>query len=54
MHSEYTFFHDECPDEDEDGANDVPTEGKNDPIIEKQMKLPCGHTYFDHVWYDKP
>lgn len=35
MHAEYTFYHDENPNEDEEGGHDNNAQDKPDPMIEK-------------------
>ena len=56
MHADYIFYHKEIDEEFEDGEarSSYKEEKVIDPITEKMKKLPCGHTYLDHVWYDKP
>lgn len=56
MHSEYTFFHDELPDEEDEWSPEYKNDGeRSDPIDgDKAEPFPCGCSYQDHVWYDKP
>ena len=55
MQSEYMFFHEENGDDDEDFASSVHhDEHSADPLYERNKVLECGHTYLEHVWYDKP
>lgn len=52
MNCEFDFFHNELPNDEEDGANGLEEEIHN-VMFSKKEKYACGHTYMDHVWYDK-
>lgn len=53
MNSYYTFFIDESPFDDEEmPSGEIPDTEKVDPKYGKEF--PCGHSYAEHVWYDKP
>ena len=48
------FYHEENDDDDKDLSDMHNDEFNADPLYEKNKLLECGHTYLEHVWYDKP
>lgn len=55
MEADYTFYHCELPDDEVEGNAENPGKENTAQIEdEKKKKLPCGHSYYDHVWFDKP
>ena len=54
MSSRYTFFNNENQYDDDEATNNEEANEleKNNPTQKKE--LPCGHTYHEHFWYDKP
>lgn len=55
IHCEYCFYHDEVLEEEEDENNvGVLDEQSVDPLYDQKKVFDCGHTYLQHVWFDKP